>query len=198
MLKNRIVDACPLAVIGESAAATLYVADFTERTNSERGVEIWEAQPTAPHSDKEMDCFVMHNPQRLEILYNVFDDHQFKTADGRDVQHCECCLFPKTEVGESWVTFLEIKDCKRSNIARYKDKAKEQIVSSVGIFRDRGIISSAQKVFGVVSFPRKGKLTFNQTIFEDYSEYKRLYKKHKIHFYATNEVMVDNESVMPV
>ena len=197
MMKNRILETYPQAMIGESDAITLYVADFTERTNSERGIEIRETKPSVPNSDKAMDCFVMLNPQGVNILYNIFDDHQFKTVDGMDMQHCECCLFPKTDVGESWITFLEIKGCKRSNIARYKDKAKEQIISSVDIFRNNGIVSSEQRIFGVVSFPRKGKLTFNQTIFEDYSEYKRLYKKHKIHFYATNEVTVENGNVIP-
>lgn len=197
-MKNRIIDAYPQAIIGESDVTTLYVADFTERTNSVRGIEIQEIMPSAPNSDKKMDCFVIRNPQGVNIMYNIFDDHQFKTVDGMDVQHCECCLFPNTDFGEHWVTFLEIKDCKRSNIARYKDKAKKQIISSVNIFRNKGIVASEHKIFGVVSFPRKGKLTFNQTIFEDYSEYKRLYKKHKIHFYATNEVTVEKGNVIPL
>lgn len=193
MLKNRIMEAYPQTVIGESDAEILYVADFTERTRSERGIEIHGSLPLTPSSDKDMDCFMLWNPKGMNVQYNIFDDHQFKTMDGRDVQHCECCLFPETGADDAWVTFLEIKDCKRSNIARYKEKAKEQIISSVNLFREKNIIPAVQKVYGVVSFPRKGKLTFNQTIFEDYSEYKSLYKKHKIHFYATNEVVIENE-----
>lgn len=199
MMKNKIVEAYPQVVIGGSDAVELYVADFTDRTNSVRGIEIKDSMPLQPNSDKDMDCFVMQNPHGMSILYNIFDDHQFKTEDGLDIQHCECCFFPEQTIFGSWVTFLEIKDCKRSNVARYKEKAKEQIVSSVKLFRDKGILALGQKVYGVISYPRKGKLTFNQTIFEDPSEYKSLYKKHKIHFYATNEVLVESEkSVIPV
>ena len=38
------------------------------------------------------------------------------------------------------MAFVEIKDCKSKNISEYKDKVKTQIISTVQIFRDKGII----------------------------------------------------------
>ena len=199
MMKYRIEHAYPHAMANVCHAGTLYVADFTERTQSVRGVEIHETAPLTPDSAKDMDCFVMQNPKGIGIQYNIFDGSQFKDAEGKEVQHCECCLFPETETDGAWVVFLEIKDCKPKNISEHKDKAKEQIVSSVNWFRNKGVVVSGQNIYGILSFPRKGKLAFNQTIFEDHTEYKRLYKQHKIHFYATNEVSAKNEkSVIPV
>jgi len=193
MMKNRIRHSYPHAVMGVCRVGTLYVADFTERTKSVRSIEIHEAVPLAPDSAKDMDCFVMRNPQGMSIWHNIFDVHQLIDEEGHDIQHCECCLFPETERDDSWVAFLEIKDCKPKNISKYKAKAKDQIISSVSRFRDEGVVVSGQKVYGIISFPRKGKLAFNQTIFEDHTEYKSLYKKHKIHFYAVNEVNAENE-----
>lgn len=89
--------------------------------------------------------------------------------------------------------FVEIKDCKAKNISVYKDKVKSQIISTVQIFRDKGIIEGCQRVYGIISFPRRNKASFNQTIFDDVTEYKKLYKKYRISFFPTNDVFIVNE-----
>lgn len=40
------------------------------------------------------------------------------------------------------MAFVEIKDCKSKNISVYKDKVKIQIISTVQMFRDKGIIEN--------------------------------------------------------
>lgn len=124
-MKNKIQKEYPLALMGELDSENLFVADFTERTKSERGIEIHIMVPMCPDSDKNMDCLEVKNPQKQVIAYNIFDDHQFKTDEGKDIQHCECCLFPDIEDGKHWVAFVEIKDCKIKNVSNYKDKVKE-------------------------------------------------------------------------
>lgn len=47
-----------------------------------------------------------------------------------------------------------------------------------------------KKVYGIISFPRRNKTSFNQMIFEDYTEYKRLFQSERIHFIAANDVNV--------
>lgn len=85
-------------------------------------------------------------------------------------------FFPAEENKETvWMGFLEIKDCKPKNIVQYKDKTKEQIISTVRLFREKGILSSG-RIYGLISFPRRKKVAFDQTIFEDVTAYKRLYK----------------------
>ena len=71
----------------------------------------------------------------------------------------------------------------------YKDKVKTQIISTVQIFRNKGIIEK-QRVYGIISFPRKNKVSFNQTIFDDATEYKKLHQKYKIRFLPTNCVSI--------
>lgn len=127
--------------------------------------------------------------RRLPLL-TIFDDHQFKNNENKDLEHCECCCFPTNNDDQTWVSFIEIKDCKAKNINDFKDKAKEQIKSTVHVFRKHNIIDKKKVVYGIISFPRKNKISFNQTIFDDYTEYKHLFKSEKIRFFATNQVTI--------
>jgi hypothetical protein len=90
----------------------------------------------------------------------VFDDNSFLTPDGQTEPHCEGCFFL---AHERWVAFLEIKDCKFRNIPQHKDRALQQLASSITRFRSEGIIGT-QMIYGVMSFPRR-KTAFNATLF---------------------------------
>lgn len=108
-------------------------------------------------------------------MCNIFDDNQFKDNEGNDLPHCECILFPNKEQKNIGVAFVEIKDCKSKNISVYKDKVKAQIISTTQIFRDKGIIDG-QRIYGIISFPRRNKASFNQTTFDDVTDYKKLHQ----------------------
>ena len=189
-MKNRIQTVYPQSVFCSSTAPVLYIADFTERTASVRKVEFHETIPQVPNSTEDMDCLVIENSLRLSVICNIFDDNQFKDGDGSDLPHCECVLFPESEQNNIGTAFVEIKDCKPKNISVYKLKAKSQIISTVQMFRDKGIIEQNQRVYGIISFPRKKKVSFNQTIFDDASEYKKFHQKYRINFLPTNNVCI--------
>ena len=106
------------------------------------------------------------------------------------MKHGECCLFPATNDDKTWILFIEIKDCKGSRIFKYKQDVKDKLILNVGEFRKHGIIKH-QNVYGVVAFPRK-KTAFNEMIVSDYTEYKRFYQEHGIHFIPTNEVSISD------
>ena len=195
-MKSRILTAYPRSQFRQGNASVFYIADFTERTESLRKVEIHETIPQTPDRFQNMDCLTVNNPHTLTIEFNVFEDNQFKEEEGRDIQHCECCLFPAANDDISWVAFVEIKDCKPKNIADYKEKVKEQIISTVQLFRNAHITTGQQKIYGIISFPRKRKTGFNETIFTDYTEYKRLYTEYHIHFYPTNTVQIKNGEIL--
>lgn len=139
-----------------------------------------------------MDCLVFENSSQLSVICNIFDDHQFKDKIGKDLPHCECVLFPESQRNDIGMAFVEIKDCKPKNISEYKAIVKNQIISAAQIFRDKGIIEK-ERVYGVISFPRKNKVSFNQTIFDDVTEYKRLHQKYKVRFLPTNSVSIVDE-----
>ena len=137
-MKSKIQTAYPQAVFQSTSAETIYVADFTERTNSARKVEIHTAEPCVPDSGESMDCLKVNNRDKVGLEFCLFDDHQFKDEEGNDISHCECCFFPTENA--SGLGFVEIKDCKAKNVATYKDKMKEQILSTVHLFRSSGIV----------------------------------------------------------
>ena len=213
----------------------LYVADFSERTSSEKGVEVIpDTKPANPEdSGQEMECFHIHNPGQISLLFafaqlysrhkyfqgvhelaalgspprqnkqacsalglierfDLFGKHRFVSAERKDLEHCECCFFPETPAAR-WVCFLEIKDCKPKNIPGYRSKAKQQVRSTVEAFRSSGILDK-EKVYGVISFPRK-KTAFNDLLFADPIEYKKWARDYRIHFFAANKVQVEQDSL---
>ena len=191
-MKNKIQAVYPQSVFCSSTASKLYIADFSERTNKERKVEFHEIIPKAPDNTSDMDCLVFENFSQLSVICNIFDDHQFKDKKGKDLLHCECVIFPESKRKDIGVAFVEIKDCKSKNISVYKDKVKAQIISTTQIFRDKGIIDG-QRIYGIISFPRRNKVSFNQTIFDDVTDYKKLHQKYNIRFLATNCIFIVDE-----
>ena len=196
-MRNKILHVYPKADFICSSAKRIYVADFSERTKAVRKVEVHEQVPSCPlRPDQKMDCFVLDNRNSLPIDFHIFAEQQLTDDEGKEIEHCECCFFPAgADKGPFWMAFLEIKDCKAKNIVQYKDKTKEQIISTVRLFRKRGILPTG-RVYGLISFPRRKKVAFDQTIFEDVTEYKRLYKTEHIHFFANNEIITDEASVL--
>ena len=194
-MKNKIQTAYSQSVFQSTSAETIYVADFTERTNSARKVEIHTAEPCVPDSGESMDCLKVNNRDKVGLEFCLFDDHQFKDEEGKDISHCECCFFPTENA--SGLGFVEIKDCKAKNVATYKDKMKEQILSTVHLFRSSGIVDE-QKVYGILSFPRKKKMLFNDFPYRDIYETTRWVKDYGIHLVAANEVKVNRNGMVTV
>lgn len=73
-MKNKIQAVYPQSVFCSSTASKLYIADFSERTNSDRKVEFHEIIPKVPDSTTDMDCLVFENSSQLSVICNIFDD----------------------------------------------------------------------------------------------------------------------------
>ena len=193
-------DASPATVtelveaIADNYTLTFYFG-FEDNTGKDAAAE----KAAQPFGDLALSSKVMAAREadaRNLLNFTLDGTAEFKDEEGRDIQHCECCLFPAANDDISWVAFVEIKDCKPKNIADYKEKVKEQIISTVQLFRNAHITTGQQKIYGIISFPRKRKTGFNETIFTDYTEYKRLYTEYHIHFYPTNTVQIKNGEIL--
>ncbi|MBR5803209.1 MAG: hypothetical protein IKY31_02540 [Bacteroidaceae bacterium] len=192
-MKNKIQHFYPSISTQTFNDAEVYVADFSERTNSARGVEFHPSHPSCPKTEGQlMDCLLIRNPKGFTLSFVPFENQLFKDEQGNDMEQCECCFFPLAinTIDNNFISFVEIKDCKSKNISIHKDKAISQLTTSIREFRRKEIICDKQRMYGIISFPRMKKLYFNQTLIEDYTEYKRLYKQEKIHLLITNEVTV--------
>ena len=194
-MKNKLQEAYPQSVFQSTSAETVYVTDFTERTGSARKIEIHTSVPCTPDGSGMMDCLKLNNREAIEIEFCLFDDHQFKDECGKDISHCECCFFPFRET--SVLGFIEIKDCKAKNVSTYKDKVKEQILSTMDLFRSSGIVEK-QKVYGIISFPRKKKMLFNDFPYRNLYEMTQWVKDYGIHLIVSNEVNVNGNSIVTI
>lgn len=180
----------------------IYVADFSERTKSlkkgegRREVEIHSEIPLTPDGAGPMDCLSLTNEEELNIDFNIFDDHQFKKeGKDKDDSHCECCFFLADADESSWISFVEIKDCKLKNILTFKEKVKAQIISTVDHFRKEGIIADNKRIYGIISFPRRTKTAFNDYIFRTHQEILEMKKKYGILFLPYNTIKVSPEKL---
>lgn len=197
-MRSRILNIYPEAEFKTVNDSTIFVADFSERTNNARRVEVSSETPLNPDgSNKSMECLRVINSGGLELSFNVFEDHQFKNLSNNDIEHCECCFFPDVVIDKCFVGFVEIKDCKPKKISEYKDKALSQILSSARLFRDNGIVDKTHRLYGIISFPRR-KTLFDENLFSNYTDYKRMYKREKIHVFVANNIYVINEKQLSV
>lgn len=197
-MRSKIISKYPASTFVKLSSASIFVADFSERTGNARKVEVHTSIPSNPNdSTKKMDCLCFHNKRQLSLEFNVFNDHQFKNGLNKDVEHCECCFFCENKSDSTFVGFVEIKDCKPRNISEYKSKVKTQIINVVRIIRENHIVFDKQEIYGIISFPQK-KTAYDQSIFSDYSEYKRLYKSEKIHFIPANDVYVIDDNTLNI
>lgn len=167
----------------------IYIADMKNRSINARGIEMTSFQQASPDGKGMMDSLMFQNPDILSVDFAVFDDNDFKNPKtGLDDEHCEGCMYPTYEDPSSWVAFIEIKDCKPSNLVNYKKKTKRQIFNVVKAFRQKGILQG-EKVYGIISFPRT-HVAFNDTLFSDMFTIRRYKHFTGINFYATNQAVI--------
>ena len=186
--KAHILSAHPQTSFLNSTAETIYIADFTRRTQgtaNPRSVEISETPPIMADGSR-VDAVTFHNNQRLSIEVTIYDDYLFEDTTGTNIEHCEGSLYELDH--PQWIAFFEIKDCDERNIQNHKEKAIRQVINVSKDFKVRGIVR-AEKVYGIISFPRK-HTAFNDDIFGDIIEYTQLKRRTGIIFYATNEVFI--------
>ncbi len=164
----------------------LYVADYTERTNSVRSVEVHNVKPV------DIDTLIIQNPAEIDISTSIFTSHCFIDKNGGESLQCECITYPTVLSANSWLLFVEIKDCKPKNAANYHGEAKEKIIANVQLFRDKKIIDKDKIVYAVVSFPRKAKTNFHNHLIKA-SEWKKFRDDYKIMIKGTNEITIKNE-----
>ena len=195
-MKSKLQETYPTSEYRTLNSPMIYVADFSLRTERERGVEVYTENPLTPDGTQVMDCLTLTNEEQLNIDFSIFDDHQFKKeGKDKDDSHCECCFFLSDSDENSWISFVEIKDCKPKNVLTYKEKVKEQIISTVSHFRKKEIIAEDKRIYGIISFPRRNKVAFNDYIFRTHQEILEMRKEYGILFLPSNTIKVTSKSV---
>lgn len=187
-MKNRMI-----AEFGEdklvhvtTQQAKFYVVDYTEKTNSVRSVEVLETFPT------DIDPLNILNPIPIDITATIFKPQCF--MDGKkELKQCEGVMYLTSNTSESWIVFIEIKDCQPKNVSNYHKEMKEKFIVNIALFRDRKIITQNKVVYAIASFPRKEKTNFHNHFIKA-TEWKQFREKHKVMIKGTNAITIKNNN----
>jgi hypothetical protein len=154
-------------------ANKIYIMDYSHQTNKKRSVEWSNVVPT------DIDAFFINNSALLDITFCVFQENTKITGKKEDVSHCEGVLFPTKNSDKTWISFLELKyPDKIKNLSSYLKDAREQLLFTLDLFREQGIIEENRLVYLMFSAPKYS----NKTPFESWcltTEYLKNIKKTK-------------------
>ena len=187
-MKSRMINEFGADKLGHFASdkTEFYVVDYTEKTDSARSVEVLETFPT------DIDPLIVHNPNPLNITTTVFKPQCFM-ENGKELKQCEGVMYLTENTPESFVVFVEIKDCKPSRTYKYHQEIKEKIITNVELFRRKGLIPENKIVYAVASFPRKDKTDFHNQLIKN-TERKQFREKYKVMIKGTNEITIKNST----
>ena len=187
-MKNRINTVFDASLFNHVSFADkrLFVVDYTEQTASTRSVEVHSTKPD------DIEALIIHNPTEINISTSIFTPHCFKDKNGNEPKQCECVMSPECLSGDSWILFIEIKNCKPKNVSKYHKDVKEKIIENVQMFRNKGILDNDKIVYAAVSFPRNAKTDFHKHLIKA-TEWKQFRDSYKIIVKGTNEITVKND-----
>jgi len=165
----------------------IHVIDLTQRSKGAQSIVIYEAKPP------NIDTLLIENPN-LNISVTFFKPQCFRDVHEKEPENCEGVFYLTHSTDKTWVLFIEIKDCKATNIADYFQKAKKQIITTVQLFRDKKIIAKDKRVFANISFPSRKTDFFNQLL--QYWEPKNFLDNYNIFIRGTNKLKIkDNNTI---
>lgn len=125
-----------------------YVADYTNVSDSERGVEI----STQPFDD--ITYFSLIKKGYGNIPYQAINLEKFPSFI-KGIDNCECIFNALSERGRPWLLFLETKYCKKpENIDNYPVKAYNQMAETLDRLIERtDIKEKTRRIYFVYSVP---------------------------------------------
>lgn len=190
--KDKIVNVHHLQSSFRKHNARLYVADYTNRTSGTRQLGVYTSCPKVPGGGGDMDCVEFENNRGLSLDFLFFDNAGYQGYGVKSNEHCEGVCYLAKQDPLKWMVFYEIKDCDPANIMEYKSKAMRQIFNVYKDFLNCNIIQRGVISYGIISYPQK-HTSFNDAIFTDIIELKRLKKWTHINFRASNWIYVLNQ-----
>lgn len=168
----------------------VFVADYTEQTQGEKGVIILEQKP------KDIMCFHLSNPHKMEHWGVNFEECP---AFFKGISQCECMFVSRKAKKKGWVCLVEMKYCKEKNIANNMNKACLQLRSTLAFLTEKDVLDSdKQRIYLNVSIPdyshREPFTGFIQT--QDYI--LNMKKIYNVVFLGYNNLLILNEAFIQI
>lgn len=137
----------------EEYGGDVYVADYTNATNSERGVEITDVKP------EDIGSFHLKNSNKINYWGVNFENEQH-FFEGR--KQCECMFTASKAKEKPWVLLLETKYCLEKNIVDNSTDALEQLLATRDILLEKQVITTPKSRFYLnISVPEQNKEPFS-------------------------------------
>lgn len=186
-MKTKITAAHPHFVV-EEHTSHLFVADYTNQTQSERAVVISSVQPDDIHS------FPIKNPNQIPVGTVIFDKWSFVSDKGSESQ-CECMAFAHADAAiHPWVLLLELKYCKRKNAKSKIVEGTKQLQNTLVLLKAADIISSKQRCYLIVSLPDPSNKPYDAWGISQ--EEKTELAKQNIYFKASDKIVIASERIL--
>ena len=182
---NRLKASFPKYPLATTSSSDFYIVDFKKINGG--GVMLFNTKPEHPG-------VYISNPPLVSVVFLGFSDNAFVPIIGQSAKHCECVLFPEVCNHNDWILFIEtkyvdnIENAFRENRG-YPGIMIDQIIQTVNVFRNQGIIEQDRRVWAIVSFPKLVE-DFAAFFFTGKISIEDMLLNHKIVIKATNSATV--------
>lgn len=184
-------------IVGEQTTTfcttSVYIVDYTKSTSNKRELEAFSSNPEG------IEAFHINNQPQICVEYAPFASNVLLNVEGKEIEHCECVLFPEAYVPEkSWILFLEMKyrEVAAKSSGQLK-KASDQLFSTLQFFRDHGFISSEKLVYLIISFPKRKQVPFENSLFTP-TQLQTIRREQKAILRGINEVKIIDDQKLKV
>ncbi len=171
----------------------LYIADFTQKTQSKRRVELL--------SIKTHDIDVLHisNPKSIPFESVNFEENNLLDYNGQKISQCECMCsaYLKTKTKKKkWIALFELKYCTFKNARSNTQTAYNQLKTTFDYLKAQGIITlQFYHPYLIISLPQQNNTPFENFIFTQ-TELSNLKREEKIIVRGVNRIEIrDNYSL---
>lgn len=169
-----------------------FVADYTNQTQSARGVEIVEQAP------QDIEFFHLANPRSIPFQGVNLERNNAFFEQGNS--NCECLFKSIRGRKKNWLLLVELKYCKdvQRNLSDNMDAAYSQVLNTLDTLVVKKVVSPRRvRVFLNIAAPTAGKYREPFINFLTSQDEKiELAKKRKIIVFGSNEVCVLNEGYL--
>lgn len=130
-----------------------YVADYTEATDSQKGVEI----STSPFSD--IPFFHLRKATHGNIIYLAVNFEKYPNFI-KGIQNCECAFSAISDCRKPWLLLLETKYCAPENTENHAFKAYSQMYDTLSRLESEKLVDKSQRnIYFVYSVPGHDECT---------------------------------------
>jgi hypothetical protein len=167
---------------------SIYVADYTKQTQSQKGIEIFTENPPIT-----IDYFSLLNDNKLHVRNIIFNNKSFIYPNGNARSQCECVAFPEISHINSWVLFLELKySNKPYNNTNNLHKAINQLYKTRTYYYQKGIFHKSNICYLLASLPMQREPFANFSITPP--KLQTLKIKHNVVLRLQNKATIENDN----